>query len=65
MKRIYIVRIIGMFCMLLAVMCGIGVIGSVGAMEWGAPIVRCTVQGLVLMAATCGFGKLGTALVLM
>jgi hypothetical protein len=65
MKRIYIVRIIGMFCMLLAVMCGIGVIGSVGAMEWGASIARCTVQGLVLMAAACGFGKLGTALVLM
>jgi hypothetical protein len=65
MKRIHILNAIGWVCLLGAVICGIGVIGSVGAMEWGAPIVRCTVQGLVLMAAACGFGKIGTALVLM
>lgn len=65
MKRIDILRAIGWVCLLGAVICGIGVIGSVGAMEWGASIGRCTIQGIVLMAAACGFGKLGTALVLM
>ena len=43
MKRETLIRIIGMFCICLAVICGIGVIGSVGAMEWGANIGRCTV----------------------
>ena len=65
MKRIHILNAIGWVCLLGAVICGIGVIGSVGAMDWGASIGRCTVQGLALMAATCGFGKIGTALVLM
>ena len=65
MKRETLIRIIGMFCVCLAVICGIGVIGSVGAMEWGANIGRCTVQGLVLMAAAYGLGKIGTAFVLM
>lgn len=65
MKRVYIVNAIGYVCIMAAILCGIGMIGSVGAMEWGAPMGRCTVQGLVLMAAAYGLGKIGAAFVLM
>ena len=65
MKRITIVRIIGMLCICLAIACAIfGVLGSVGAMELGAPIGRCVIQAIVFGVLTWAFGKFGTALVL-
>lgn len=62
MKRITLIRIIGMFCICFAILSGIAMIGSVGAMEFGAPILRCTIQAIVFMGLTYGFGKLGAAL---
>ena len=62
MKRITLIRIIGMFCLCFAILSGIAVIGSVGAMEFGASISRCTIQAVVFMGFTYGFGKLGFAL---
>lgn len=62
MKRITLIRIIGMFSICFAILSGIAVIGSVGAMEFGAPILRCTIQAIVFMFLTYGFGKLGAAL---
>ena len=64
MKRVTIVRIIGMFCICLAIVCAICVLGSVGAMELGAPIGRCVIQAIIFGILTWGFGKFGTALVL-
>lgn len=64
MKRITIVRIIGMFCICIACVCGIAVVGSFGAMEFGAPIGRCVIQAIVFGILTWAFGKFGTALVL-
>lgn len=60
--RVILIKIIGMFCICFAILSGIAVIGSVGAMEFGAPILRCTIQAIVFMGLTYGFGKLGTAL---
>lgn len=62
MKRILIVKILGMFSICFAILSGIAVIGSVGAMEFGASILRCTIQAIVFMGLTYGFGKLGAAL---
>jgi hypothetical protein len=62
MKRILIVKILGMFSICFAILSGIAMIGSVGAMEFGAPILRCTIQAIVFMGLTYGFGKLGAAL---
>ena len=62
MKRITLIKIIGMFCICFAILAGIAVIGSVGAMEFGAPIGRCTIQAVVFMGLTYFFGKLGTDL---
>lgn len=64
MKRITIVRIIGMFCICLAIVCAIGVVGSFGAMEFGAPIGRCVIQAIVFGLLTAVIGKFGIALVL-
>lgn len=60
--RVILIKIIGMFCICFAILSGIAVIGSVGAMEFGASIGRCTIQALVFMGFTYGFGKLGYAL---
>ena len=61
-KRVAIVNGIGAMFVLAAVCCGIGMIGSVGAMEWGAPMGRCTVQGIGCTIAAYVLGKLGVAL---
>lgn len=63
MKRILIVKILGMFSICFAILSGIAVCGSLDAMAFfGAPVGRCTIQAIVFMGLTYGFGKLGTAL---
>lgn len=62
MKRVYIVNAIGYVCIMAAILCGIGMIGSVGAMEWGAPMGRCMLQGIGCTIGAVVLGKLGVAL---
>ena len=62
MKRVYIVNAIGYVCIMAAILCGIGMIGSVGAMEWGAPMGRCMLQGIGCTIAAYVLGKIGTEL---
>lgn len=63
MKRVSILKVVGMVFLFLAVICGIGVFGSVGAIEQDmVSIARGCVQALVCGALTLVFGWIGFAL---
>ena len=63
MKRIVLVKLIGTAVMFAAIMCAIfGVIGPIGAMEFGANILECSIRAMIGLAATVGLGKIAFAL---
>lgn len=61
-KRILALRGIGMALVTLSVIFGIGVLGSVGAIEQGGSILRGMLQALGCGAAMVIVGKIGFAL---
>lgn len=59
-KRVLLINSIGMALVALAVACGIGCIGSIGAIEWGmVSITRGAVQAVACGVGTVVLGKLG------
>ena len=62
-KRVILVKLIGTAVMFAAIMCAIfGFIGSVGAMEFGGDILKCSIRAMLGLAATVGLGKIAFAL---
>lgn len=62
-KRVILVKLIGTAVMFAAVMCAIfGFIGSVGAMEFGGDILKCSIRAMLGLAVTIGLGKVAYAL---
>lgn len=65
MKRIHIINAIGWLCVMLAVICGLGVYISIGIVGETLKIMPGIIYIVLFGIATVVFGKLGTALVLM
>lgn len=62
-KRVVLVKLIGTAVMFAAVMCAIfGFIGPIGAMEFGANILKCSIRAMLGLAVTVGLGKIAFAL---
>lgn len=65
MKRIYILNAIGWLCVMLAVICGLGVYVSIGIVGETLKIMPGIIYIVLFGIATVVFGKIGTALVLL